>query len=71
MFYSLFLASMPPDTNIDLDLEPNFHSLENMRKLLTTDIFVSYCIKDLPEDETKTVGPKKIVSDLKKEGFTW
>ena len=64
---------MPPDNSDELELhiERSVHTLEDIRAMFSTDIYLSYCTKDVPEDPTQNVGPHMLVKDLTKQGYTW
>ncbi|KAK3098103.1 hypothetical protein FSP39_016142 [Pinctada imbricata] len=65
-------AFMPPDTNNDYDVHmaKTMSGLQEMKKSLATDIFISYCEKDAPKDRSKVIHPATVHDDLTNHGYT-
>ncbi|CAH1783022.1 unnamed protein product [Owenia fusiformis] len=66
-------GSVPPDNSADFDihLERCLHELNDLRYGLSTDIFISFCDKNLPpDDDPNLVSPVQIKKDLIKAGYS-
>ncbi|XP_013415785.1 uncharacterized protein LOC106177527 isoform X2 [Lingula anatina] len=64
-------SMMPPESSSDYDLQlvQTVRGLTDLRKDLTADIFISYCVADLPEKNESRVSPKDICRDLEDSGY--
>ncbi len=70
-----FPAIMPPDSSADFDvhLERSLRDLKDLREDLSTDVFIFYDKRDVPnsDEEHKKVSPRKIYLDLVERGYKW
>ena len=68
-------AAMPPDSSADFDvhLERSLRDLNDMREDLSTDVFMFYDKRDVPnfDEEHKRVSPRKLYLDLLERGHKW
>ena len=63
------LATMPADSSAEFDvhLDQSMQTLQDMQGQ-ATDIFISYCKDNIPDDPKKAVHPTTVVEALQKEG---
>ena len=64
---------MPPDSSDELELhiDQSVHALEDIHTMFSTDIYISYCMDDVPTDPTTNIGSHRLVRDLTENGYTW
>ena len=69
------LAIMPPDSSADFDvhLERSLRDLNDLREDLSTDVFIFYDKRDVPnfDEEHKKVSPRKVFLDLQEKEYKW
>ncbi|KAL5004316.1 hypothetical protein ScPMuIL_017772 [Solemya velum] len=65
------LAVMPPDSHSDYDIHliQAVRGLKDLRKDMTTDIFISYSCGDIPDGNKKMLHPVTIWTDLETAGY--
>ncbi len=67
---------MPPDDSneFEMHLEQSVHNLQTLRNDLSTDVFISYCVDDVPctpAEQERKVHPRQVMDALVQDGYTW
>ncbi|XP_062596866.1 uncharacterized protein LOC134258357 [Saccostrea cucullata] len=63
---------MPPTSNNDFDvhIQKAVSGLQDLRRNMKIDLFLSYCVADAPADDKNVIHPAQVHQDLKNAGYT-
>eukprot|EP00105_Crassostrea_gigas_P045169 XP_019929317.1 PREDICTED: uncharacterized protein LOC105344416 isoform X2 [Crassostrea gigas] len=63
---------MPPTSNNDFDvhIQKAVSGLQDLRRNMKIDLFLSYCVADAPADDRNVIHPAQVYKDLKNNGYT-